>query len=88
LAAGPVFLRVAATSFLKPVNRQAKSTRVGESGNRIRRLTAEEAATALVEAIERNATEIVRPGVFRLLFLLQALMPLTTARAMSRGWKR
>jgi short-subunit dehydrogenase len=62
--------------------------RLPQSGNRIRRLTAGEAAAALVRAIERNADEIVRPRVFRLLFFLHAVMPQTTARAMSRGWKR
>jgi short-subunit dehydrogenase len=61
--------------------------RLPQAGNRLRRLTAEQVAQALAEGIERDAIEIVRPRVFRLLFLLHALMPRATARAMSRGWK-
>jgi uncharacterized protein len=61
--------------------------RLPHAGARIRHLSPEEAAQALLDGIERNAIEIVRPRVFRLLFLLNAMAPRLTAQVMSRGWK-
>ena len=61
--------------------------RLPRAGARLRHLTAEEVADALAAGIEHNAREIVRPRVFRLLFLLNALAPGTTARVMSHGWR-
>jgi short-subunit dehydrogenase len=58
--------------------------RLPQAGARMRRLLPEEVAQALLDGIERNAIEVVRPRIFRLLFLLDALMPQTTARVMSR----
>jgi hypothetical protein len=51
------------------------------------RLTPDAAAEALVRGVERGAREVVRPRRFRLLFLLKALAPVTTARMLRRGWK-
>jgi short-subunit dehydrogenase len=49
-------------------------------------LTPEQAAQAIVYGIERNAREIVRPGIFRLIFLLNALFPRTTELVLRIGW--
>ena len=70
------------------VHNPGSEERLPRAGTRMRRLTAEEVALALADGIERDAYEIVRPGVFRVLFLLDALAPGITARIMSRGWKR
>ena len=48
----------------------------------IQPLTAAEAATAIVKAIEKNQRIIVKPGIFRLLFLLNALFPAQTEAIM------
>ena len=60
--------------------------RLPRAGRRMRRLTADEVARALADGIERDAAEIVRPGVFRVLFFVNALAPRITGRIMSRGW--
>lgn len=51
-------------------------------------LTPEQVAQALVCGIERNAREIVRPRIFRLIFLLNALFPRTTELILRLGWQR
>jgi short-subunit dehydrogenase len=61
--------------------------RLPRAGSNMRRLTADEAARALVGGIERSARQIVLPRVFRLIFLMNALAPRTTTRIMSRGWQ-
>jgi short-subunit dehydrogenase len=60
--------------------------RLPRAGSNTRRLTADEAARALVGGIERGARQIVLPRVFRLILLMNALAPRTTTRIMSRGW--
>jgi hypothetical protein len=45
------------------------------SAARQRPLTVGEAATAIVRWIERNQRFVLRPSVFRLLFLMNALFP-------------
>jgi short-subunit dehydrogenase len=49
-------------------------------------LTPEQVAQAVVHGIERNAREIVRPRIFRLIFLLNALFPRTTELILRMGW--
>jgi uncharacterized protein len=61
--------------------------RLPRAGARMRHLSPDEVARALLDGIERDAIEIVRPRAFRLLFLLHALAPRLTAQVMSRGWK-
>jgi uncharacterized protein len=51
-------------------------------------LTPEQVANAIVRGIETNAREIVRPIIFRALFLLNALFPRSTEFLMRLGWKR
>lgn len=51
-------------------------------------LTPEQTARAIVRGIEWNARNIIKPGIFRLLFLLNALFPGTTGMFMRIGWKR
>jgi uncharacterized protein len=53
----------------------------------IPRLTPDAAAEALVQGVEAGAHEVIRPRRFRLLFLLKALAPVTTARMLRRGRK-
>jgi short-subunit dehydrogenase len=60
--------------------------RLPRTGARMRHLSPEEVAQALLDGIERDAIEIVRPRLFRLLFLLDALAPRITARVMRQGW--
>lgn len=60
--------------------------RLPQAGGGVKRLTAAAVAESLVDAIACEADEIVRPRIFRLLFLVNALAPRTTARVMSRGW--
>ncbi len=60
--------------------------RLPRAGAGMRRLTADEAAGAIADGIERGVPQIVLPRVFRLLFLMSALAPHTTTRIMSRGW--
>jgi short-subunit dehydrogenase len=62
--------------------------RLPRAGSRIRRLTAEEVAEAIAEGVAHETSEIVRPRVFRLLFLMNALAPRMTIRIMSRGRQR
>jgi uncharacterized protein len=50
----------------------------------IRPLTSTEAATAIVTAIEKDQRIVVRPGVFRLFFVLNTLFPTQTEAMMSR----
>ncbi len=50
----------------------------------IRVLTQDEVAEAIVRGIERQQREIVQPGIFKLLFLLNALFPATTSRLLAR----
>jgi short-subunit dehydrogenase len=61
--------------------------RLPRAGAGIKRLTPDEVAQALVHALERDIDHIVRPRIFQLLFLVNALAPRTTARVMSRGWR-
>ena len=49
----------------------------------IRVLTQEEVAEAIVRGIERNRREIVQPGIFKALFLLNALFPAMVARLLA-----
>jgi uncharacterized protein len=51
-------------------------------------LTPEQTARAIVRGIEWNARNVIKPGIFRLLFLLNALFPGTTGMFMRIGWKR
>jgi len=51
-------------------------------------LTPWQAANAVVKGIERNSSEIVRPSMFRLIFLLNFLFPRTTERVLRIGWRR
>ena len=50
-------------------------------------LTTQEAAEALVRALERNRAMIVLPKLFRFLFFLNAVTPKTTGRVLRSGWK-
>jgi len=50
-------------------------------------LTTEQAAEAIVRGIERNAREVIRPGLFRLVFLLNFIFPRTTEMMMRLGWE-
>jgi short-subunit dehydrogenase len=50
-------------------------------------LTAEQTANFIVRGIERNAREVIRPGMFRAVFLLNALFPRTTEMFMHAGWR-
>ena len=61
--------------------------RLPRAGAGMRRLTAGQAAAAIANGIERGASQIVLPRVFRVLFLMNALAPQTTTRIMSRGWR-
>lgn len=51
-------------------------------------LTPERTAQAIVHGIEKNSREIIRPGIFRFIFLLNALFPRTTEMVMRIGWRR
>jgi short-subunit dehydrogenase len=51
-------------------------------------LTPEQTANFIVRGIERNARDIIRPVIFRVLFLLNSLFPGTTAMLLRLGWKR
>ncbi len=53
----------------------------------IPRLTAEAAAEALCRGVERERAEVILPRRFRLLFLLNAVAPKSTAQILRRGWK-
>ena len=50
-------------------------------------LSTQEVADAIVRAVEKNAGTIVRPRIFRFLFLLNALAPKMTSRVLRLGWK-
>jgi uncharacterized protein len=54
----------------------------------IRALTADEAGRAIVAAIERNQRIIIKPAIFRLLFLLSELFPLQTEAMMCGHLKK
>ena len=51
-------------------------------------LTPEQTANFIVRGIERDARNIIRPMIFRVLFLLNTLFPGTTAMLLRLGWKR
>jgi hypothetical protein len=61
--------------------------RLPRASRRMRRLTVDDVAQAMADAIERDAADIVRPAVFRLLFLFEACAPGVMRRIMRRGWK-
>jgi short-subunit dehydrogenase len=61
--------------------------RLPRASRRMRRLTVDDVAQAMADAIERDAADIVRPPVGRLLFLFEACAPGITRRIMRRGWK-
>jgi short-subunit dehydrogenase len=50
----------------------------------IRTLTPDEAAAAIATAIEKGKRIVIKPGIFRLLFLLNALFPAQTEAMMCR----
>lgn len=53
-----------------------------KAGSGIRTLTTGEVAHAIVEAIEKRKRLVIRPRIYRALFLTQALFPERTARTM------
>jgi short-subunit dehydrogenase len=56
------------------------------SGTRF--LAPEEAASAILAGIERRQRLVLKPGIFRLIFLLNAAFPRTTERLMWKtGWR-
>lgn len=59
--------------------------RLPASASRQRALTVGEAAAAIVRGIERNQRFVLRPAIFRLLFLLNALFPARVEAALGRG---
>lgn len=50
-------------------------------------LTPEQAAEAIVNGVEQKKTLVVKPGIFRALFVLNALFPRLVAREMRRSGK-
>lgn len=50
-------------------------------------LTPEQTAQAIVRGIEANARQIVRPRIFRFIFLLNALFPENTEWMLRLGWR-
>lgn len=59
--------------------------RLPASAARQRALTVSEAAAAIVHGIERNQRVVLRPRVFRLLFLLNTLFPTRVEATLCRG---
>lgn len=51
-------------------------------------LTADQAAEALFEGVERKKRFVVKPGIYRALFLMNALFPRTVASQIRRAAKR
>jgi short-subunit dehydrogenase len=51
-------------------------------------LTPERTAQAIVRGVETDAREIVRPRIFRFIFLLNALFPENTEWVLRLGWRR
>ena len=51
-------------------------------------LTPEQTANFIVRGIEREARTIIRPVIFRLLFLLNSLFPGITAMFLRVGWRK
>lgn len=50
-------------------------------------LTTQQSADAIVHAVAKELRTIVRPRIFRLFFLLNALTPGTTSRVLRLGWR-
>jgi short-subunit dehydrogenase len=65
-------------------NNPGSRERLPKAGAQIRTLTSEEAGTAVADAIEKGKRLLVKPAVFRLLFLLNALFPQQTEAMMRR----
>jgi hypothetical protein len=63
-------------------NNPGSRERLPRRAARIRPLTPDEAAAAIVAGIERGRRTVVAPRVFRLLFLLDALFPARTESMM------
>ncbi|HLF24891.1 MAG TPA: SDR family NAD(P)-dependent oxidoreductase [Anaerolineae bacterium] len=61
--------------------------RLPQIAKRTPMLTTEQAAQAIVRGIEGNAREIVRPRLFRFIFLLNTLFPGNTERVLRSGWR-
>jgi hypothetical protein len=53
----------------------------------MRNNNAEETARAIVRCIEKNARGVFKPGLFRFMFLLNTLFPVTTDVLMRIGWR-
>jgi short-subunit dehydrogenase len=51
-------------------------------------LTPEQAAEAIVDGVEQKKRFVVKPGIFRALFVLNALFPRLVARELSRSAKK
>ncbi len=51
-------------------------------------LTSEQAAEAIVDGVEQKRRFVVKPGIFRALFVLNALFPRLVARELSRPAKK
>jgi short-subunit dehydrogenase len=51
-------------------------------------LTPEQAAEAIVDGVEQKKRFVVKPGIFRALFVLSALFPKIVARELSRSAKK
>lgn len=58
--------------------------RLPSQAKRIRPLTTKDAADAIVDGIERGKRAIVKPALFRLFFILNALFPIQTESLMCR----
>jgi short-subunit dehydrogenase len=58
--------------------------RLPKPAGRMRALSPEEAAAALVAGIEKGACTVVKPAIFRLLFMLNALFPAQTESIMCK----
>ena len=54
----------------------------------VRNLTADEAAEAIVQGVARKKNFVIKPGVYRALFVLNALFPKTMASQLRRAAKK
>ena len=51
-------------------------------------MTPDEAAEAIFEGTERKTPRVVKPGIYRMLFVLAALFPKTVASQIRRASKK